>query len=381
MLNIRQVHRTANQHAGALFLIGCASVAAYNWRLWQRDRALAKKLRDNQLPVPRLARHPKVSALVAAWNEAAHIDAHIQSFLALDYPSIELVLCAGGSDDTLARARRYAGPRVIVIEQRAGEGKQKALARCYEHASGEIIYLTDADCLFGDEALTRLLAPMQEECAQVVTGSSRPLDRQLGQLLPSYIWSTDVVVNAHTGAYVNGLLGRNAAIARATLCQIGGLDFVAHTGTDYQLAQRLRAAGFSIRFICDSVVQSEYPSTLGEYRRRQSRWLRNVILYGPRYRALHDVAATLRTMAIGAAMLLLPLLALPGGMVVLAIWGVVFGHATAKKLRYALFTACLHRQTLSKQRIIASVPLAALDFGIWALPAFDMLHAKRRKQW
>ena len=45
-----------------------------------------------------------------------------------------------------------------------------ALARCYDRSSGEIIYLTDADCLFDGEALARLLAPIMNEGEQVTTG-------------------------------------------------------------------------------------------------------------------------------------------------------------------------------------------------------------------
>lgn len=108
---LHQLHQTANRNLGKLFIIGFVGVIAYNMRQWQRDKALAERLRSQRGPAPALAHTPKVSALVAAWNEAAHIDAHIQSFLALAYPDIELVLCAGGSDDTFLRAQRYLGER------------------------------------------------------------------------------------------------------------------------------------------------------------------------------------------------------------------------------------------------------------------------------
>jgi len=69
MPTIRQLNQTANRNAGKVFLIGIAGVAAYNWRLWQRDKALTWRLRDQRRPVPELTRAPKVSALVAAGNE------------------------------------------------------------------------------------------------------------------------------------------------------------------------------------------------------------------------------------------------------------------------------------------------------------------------
>ncbi|NJK33015.1 MAG: glycosyltransferase [Deltaproteobacteria bacterium] len=85
--------------------------------------------------------------LVAAWHEADHIGAHIAAFQALRYPNKELILCAGGADGTCAIAQGCANESIHILEQMPGEGKQRALRRCYAAASGELIYLTDADCL------------------------------------------------------------------------------------------------------------------------------------------------------------------------------------------------------------------------------------------
>lgn len=378
---IQTINQTANRNVGKLFLIGILAVVGYNARQWRRDQALAGRLRDGRTPPPTLNTMPMVSALVAAWNEADTIDAHIQSFLALRYPNIELVLCAGGTDATLTQARLQASERVIVLEQRPGEGKQKALARCYERAGGDVIYLTDADCRFDDEALVRLLAPIVNQGEQVATGQSRPLDRQMKQLLPGYVWAADVVSGAHTGRYVSGLLGRNAALMRPALDQAGGLDFEARTGTDYQLAQRLLKASLSIRYAADSIVQSEYPVRVGEYQRKQSRWLRNLLLHGRRYGAGHDVQVTMKTVGTGAAMLAMPFGALWFGPAVLALWALLVVHATGAKLRYSLFAAELHNLFLSKRLLAMLVPLTLLDFAIWASPIVDLIDPRRREQW
>jgi cellulose synthase/poly-beta-1,6-N-acetylglucosamine synthase-like glycosyltransferase len=375
------INQMANRNASKLFLLGIAAVAVYNWRLWQRDKALATRLLAEHPPAPKLARTPKVSALVAAWNERDRIEAHIHSFLALSYPEIELILCAGGTDGTLERARRYAGERVIVLEQQPGEGKQHALARCLERASGEVIYLTDADCVYVNEALTRLLAPLINEGEQVTSGGSRPLDEQAGKLLPSYMWAVDVVSEARRPAYFVGLYGRNAALTRCAIDQIGGLDFPARTGTDYHLAQRLNAVGLAIRHVGTSVVPSEYPETLGHYRRQRSRWLRNLLLYGPQYGAHRDVWATLKTVVTGAGMLIAPLVAVAGAHVVLLPWLLLLAHAMGAKLRYALFAARLYQRPVAPGLLVALAPLTLIDFAIWALPIFDLLHPERRKRW
>lgn len=376
-----QIKRVVGRYTNKLLLVGLIGVSVYNWWLWQRDKALAERLLVERLRVPKLSPMPRVSTLVAAWNEHDHIDNHIRSFLALSYPAIELILCAGGTDDTLQRARCYAGERVTVLEQRPGEGKQRALRRCLKYASGEIFYLTDADCIYVDEALIRLLAPLVEEGEQAATGGSRPLAGQAGRLLPGYLWASDVMSRARTPVYCEGLLGRNTAITRCALDQSGGFAFTAPIGTDYQLARQLVNAGIKIRHVNASIVPSEYPETLQVYRRQRSRWLRSLLIHGLRHGAKHDVQVTLKTIVTGMVMLLMPLATVAFGSAVLVPWSLLVAHAAVSKLRYALFTARLYQHPVPRRLLIGIVPLVLIDFVIWALPILDLLNPKRRNQW
>lgn len=364
-----------------ILLSALSAVTVYNLYLWQHDTELADKLRNKISSVPVLSCTPKVSALVAAWNEHDHIDDHILSFVALTYPDIELILCAGGTDDTLERARFYASTRVIVLEQRDGEGKQAALARCLERASGEIIYFTDADCIFVEEALIRLLAPLINGHEQATTGTSRPLNQQLNRVLPYYLWASDVAYSIHSPMYGTGMLGRNAAVTRQALERSGGLAFTAATGTDYQLAQRLLRCGTAICQVAPSIVPSKYPETLNEYRLRRSRWLRNLIIYGSRYGSKRDVLVTTRTLAIGALMIITPFVSIIVGKSVLLLWTILFVHAVISKIRYLFFTESLHKQPIPPRLLPSLIGLTFVDFVIWTLPILDLFDTKRREKW
>lgn len=377
----KQLYTLANRHAAPLLAAGLVAVAARNWQLWQRDKALAAKLLAEPSPLPVLDRTPEVSVLVAAWNEAERIEAHLRSFLALTYPDLELILCAGGNDDTFERAARYTCDRIHLLKQYPGEGKQHALARCFELAKGEIIYLTDADCLYSDEALLRLLAPLVNAGDAVATGACRPLDDQLKALLPVYLWASDTVSTVRSPEYVEGLLGRNAAVTRAALAQAGGLDFVARTGTDYQLARRLLSAGFAIRLVKDSIVPTEYPASLAVYRRKQARWLKNLLIYGRQYGAKQDLRATQRTVLTGSAMLAMPLASLLFGPGLLVFWCWLVAYACLSKTRYLFFTADLYKQKVSSRLLFSLLPLVLVDFAVWSLPGIDLLYRERRDQW
>lgn len=360
--------------------LGMLAVLAHNRRLWRRDLALVERLRAERAAMPALAHTPRVSVLVAAWDEGPRIEAHIRSFLALRYPAIELVICAGGADHTYERALALAGPTVTVLRQEPGEGKQRALARCLARASGELLYLTDADCRYDDEALVRLLAPLVAGESEAATGASRPLDEQLCRVLPRHLWAADVASDARRPAASEGILGRNAAVTRRAIERIGGLDYPAPTGTDYQLAKRLLRAGVGIRFVRESVVATGYPETLEAYRRKQSRWLRNLLLYGPRYGARHEVAATRRTIAVGAGLLALPLAGLRF-LPALQLWLVLLLHGSLARLRYARVLAALDGRPVGWRHALALPALTLADMLAWASPLWDLLSPRRRNQW
>ena len=324
---------------------------------------------------------PAVSAIVAAWNEAANIDAHIRSFFGMSYPNCELVICAGGSDDTYERARRYSHPRVRVIEQIPGEGKQRALARCLPHATGEIIYFTDADCRFDEDALRQLVEPIISGRERAVTGTSHPLESQVNSILAHHIWARDLAAAARNGEYIDGILGRHAAVARSAINAIGGLDFEAPTGTDYHLAKRLQSAGIRIRYLPHSSIASSYPTTFDEYRRKQSRWLRNLILFGPKFDARNDVIATWKTIGLGLVMTGLPVVGLLLHRIFLLIWAVLIIYASTVRVRQAASASREATQPFPSRYVVMAPALAMIDFFVTALPLFDLLSERRRKAW
>jgi glycosyltransferase involved in cell wall biosynthesis len=378
--SVKLLNQLANRHAGKLFLVGLAGVAWYNWRSWQRDKArLAKLPQPGPLPDwhnwPDL---PLVSVLVAAWNEAEMIEQHIESFLALSYPHKELILCAGGNDGTYDIARRHAGDGVVVLEQQPGEGKQAALRRCLAEARGEVIFLTDADCLLNDEAFARTLAPLVLEAEASATGTSRPLAEQLAEPFAVYQWCTDIYVAAQYGDYVPGILGRNCALTREALEQIDGFKADVRTGTDYHMAKSLLKRGYRIHYVRDSAIESRYPATVRSYWRRQSRWVRNLIIHGPASGARDEVAMALRTTLVGLIMLLLPVAALLVGPVLLALWGVLFVQAFLAKMRYARIARLSQRAPVTVRQLLCTPAYMLADFIAWSRPLVDLILNRER---
>ncbi|MBN1261355.1 MAG: glycosyltransferase [Anaerolineae bacterium] len=369
--------RWLNARAGWLFVAGVAAAAVWNWRAQQQDQKRLQRLQHTS--VPTLADPgPQVSVLLPAWRERDHIGPAIEAFLALSYSNKEIIVCAGGDDGTLGIARRYAGPQVHVLEQRPGEGKQSALRRSLTEAAGELIFLTDADCRLTDDVFHRTLAPLLDGEA-AATGVSRPLPEQLDTPLIQHQWAIDAYVDARRPERVAGLLGRNCAVTREALRRTG--DFEAHvpTGTDYVLAKQLLRAGVRLCYVRESAIPTRYPETPASYRKRQSRWVRNLILHGPEFDAQDETAQALRTGSAGVLMLVLPFLALWAGPALLAFWAILLVHAVIAKWRYAAFANAYLGQDFRAPPVWMTPILVINDFAAWARPLLDL--AIRREQW
>jgi cellulose synthase/poly-beta-1,6-N-acetylglucosamine synthase-like glycosyltransferase len=249
---------------------------------------------------------PLVSVLIPGWNESARLPDCVDSILALRYPNIELILCVGGEDATWELAEQYACPQVLILKQMPGEGKQKALQRCFERSSGEIILLSDADCIWDDDAFEGNLRALREGNEAVVTGSWKPLAKQTGKALVQFQWWRHILREMTLPDFVTLVSGCNTALTRKALVQSGALLLAAPIGTDYRLARALIQAGFNIRFVRKSRVQTEYPEYASDYIKQRSRWQRNNLVHGFKYRDWASLLAQSRLILAGIAMLALP---------------------------------------------------------------------------
>lgn len=323
-----------------------------------------------------------VSVLVPAWNEGATIERSIAAFRDLSYSHRELVVCAGGEDDTYDRAVAAAedDDRVRVLEQTRTMNKQAALNACLDAATGEVLYLVDGDCVPDDETWNSALRPVIEGEETVVAGVSRPLVGQWGQLLPTYQHVKETYERARRPRYVRGLLGRNAVVRREALADLGGFDESIRAGTDYNLAKRLLEAGHDIRFVSNSRMQSEYPTSVRAYFAQQSRWLRNVFFLGRTWGADDEARTTVVTCLVGTGMLLAPLV----GIVVLAllpVWIGLVAYGAFTRVRWVRFFREQRSLAVPSRVVVAGIGLMFVEFAAWAYAAGEIAVPSRRRKW
>ena len=121
----------------------------------------------------RVYANPKVTIVIAAWNEARHIAARIDNCLQQIYPSemLEIVVVSDGStDETSSIVRSFTSKGVSLVELETRMGKAVALNVGVAAAHGEIVVFADARQSFSPTAVRELVANFADALVGAVSG-------------------------------------------------------------------------------------------------------------------------------------------------------------------------------------------------------------------
>jgi cellulose synthase/poly-beta-1,6-N-acetylglucosamine synthase-like glycosyltransferase len=143
--------------------LGYPALAALLGRL--RPRPVRRAADDAPLP--------PVTVLIAAYNEARHIEHTVRNKLALDYPAdrIEVIVVSDGSEDgTDAIVEGIDDARVRLVRQEPRAGKTSGLNLIAPLARGEILVFSDANSHYAPDTLRQLVAPFADPEVGYVTG-------------------------------------------------------------------------------------------------------------------------------------------------------------------------------------------------------------------
>ncbi len=158
------------------------------------------------------AEPPRVSLIVAAFDEEEVIEAKVANALALDYPRerLEIVVASDGSSDATARRAREAGADLVLELPRGGKvAAQNAAA---ERASGEILAFSDANSAWAPDALRHLIEPFADPSVGYACGQVRFLDAE-GDNLEGAYWRYEMRVREMESALAGVTAGNGAIYA------------------------------------------------------------------------------------------------------------------------------------------------------------------------
>ena len=270
-----------------------------------------------------------ISVIMPAHNEATSVAEAVHSVLSLDYPQHEVIVVNDGSTDvtldTLVREFRlerretvyrksleFAGPirgiyksaaypNLTVVDKEHG-GKSEALNCAINLSRYPLFCSIDADSIFQDNALLRVVRPFLEDPDRVIAvgGQVRVANgclvergRVLEPRLPQNILAAFQVVE-YLRAFVASRLGLSAMNNLLLLSGVFSLfrkDAVIEVGgyrgdvmtEDMELVVRLhhrmreQRRPYSIVFLPDPICWTEVPESIGALARQRNRWHRGLM--------------------------------------------------------------------------------------------------------
>jgi glycosyltransferase involved in cell wall biosynthesis len=129
-----------------------------------------------------------LSVVIPVYNEAATIEQVIARVRSVDLP-MEIILVDDGSRDGTREIldRLRSEPDLRIVFHDANQGKGAAVRTVFDHATGDVVVIQDADLEYDPQEFVRLLAPILDNRADVVYGSrfsntDRPMSRYWHQL-------------------------------------------------------------------------------------------------------------------------------------------------------------------------------------------------------
>ena len=159
---------------------------------------------------------PKVSLVIAAYNEEKVIENRIKNCLELGYPKdhLEIIIASDGSDDrTNEIVKRYSSNGVILFDYPKRQGKVNVLNETVPRAKHNIIIFSDANVFFKRDAIKKLVCYFDDPRIGCVCGLLKFVNAQGSDSgeLENFYWRYETFLKKIEGVR-GSLLGANGAI-------------------------------------------------------------------------------------------------------------------------------------------------------------------------
>ena len=214
----------------------------------------------------------KISVVIPVYNGGEYLKKCLQSIKEQTLPAYEIIVVNNNStDDTKNIIETFSEDSkkfVYIFEARRTRGAARNAG--LKIASGNIIAMTDADCIVPKNWLAKLVAPILHENESIVMGSQYSLDTSF--------WPTEIqnqqlkhINSFRWDKYIQFLDTKNIAF-NASLIKSYAFNADQKTSEDFELLLRLDP-GLKIRFLPEVKVGHRHSSTMHH-------WIKNTFEKG-----------------------------------------------------------------------------------------------------
>jgi cellulose synthase/poly-beta-1,6-N-acetylglucosamine synthase-like glycosyltransferase len=151
---------------------------------------------------------PNVSLIISVYNEAAVIERKILNTLELNYPKnqLQIIIADDGSNDkTVDITSKY---QTVDLHRMVRQGKTACQNESFKVATGEIIVFSDANAMYGKNAIINLVRNFADERVGCVCGE---LTYTSNKTIEGTYWSYEKLLKRLEGRS-GRLLGANGSI-------------------------------------------------------------------------------------------------------------------------------------------------------------------------
>ncbi len=231
---------------------------------------------------------PFVSIIIPARNEESNIENCIQSIMKSSYDKdrFEIVAVNDRSDDSTGAvldklAKKYGNLKIVSISDETAHdnlrGKPGALQAGISASKGEILLMTDADCIVTPGWIETMAAHYQDPDVGLVASFTGIIGDRVFDRVQDVEWiymctmgCAGIGINQPLGCY-----GNNLSVRREVYDRTGGYANIKFSVTeDLALLKAVHSLGKKVKYICnkDSVVLTRPVKNFREYISQHRRW-------------------------------------------------------------------------------------------------------------
>lgn len=180
----------------------------------------------------------KISIVTPMYNSGQYICRMIQALKDIDYPkeNLEIIIIDNGSTDDSVKIVREKGVFCLIM---TGASVSQMRNKGASMATGEILGFVDSDCIVGSDWAIRVVENIADDIG-IIGGYYGVGDS------PGWIEETWYDLKKDIKGDVSFVSAGNMAVKAKIFSKVGGFDGSIETGEDWDLCQRVIAAGYRV---------------------------------------------------------------------------------------------------------------------------------------
>ena len=211
----------------------------------------------------------KVSIVVITYNAKDDLKECLQSLERQSYNEIEIVVVNDASTDGtfqfLQQYRKKTSTELVIISNKTNKGVAGSRNVGIQHAIGDIIAFTDADCVAETGWMSELIQGFDQKGVVAVGG--KVIHKRIRNIWELSEKGHDFVSSSE--GYVSYIVGCNMCFLSDVLKKVMFNDELKYGYEEALLCDDLSDAGYKIYYRPQAIVQHKHRSTLGSLLKRK----------------------------------------------------------------------------------------------------------------